>query len=64
MAHSMPYPYAATCLLHVYGEMHLQKGEPDLGRERLPAALAIVRRLGAYKDAERAEQAPADLSPS
>jgi hypothetical protein len=36
--------------------MHAQKGEPELARERLEAALAIFRRLGARKDVERAEQ--------
>jgi hypothetical protein len=45
----------------VYGELHLQRGEPHLARERLEAAQAIFRRLGARKDAERVEQALADL---
>jgi hypothetical protein len=62
LARSMPYPYAEARLLHVYGEMHAQKGEPQRARERLEAALAIFRRLGARKDAERVEQALADLS--
>jgi tetratricopeptide (TPR) repeat protein/transcriptional regulator with XRE-family HTH domain len=57
LARSMPYPYAEGRLLHVYGEMHAQKGEPEPARERLEAALAIFRRLGARKDAERAEEA-------
>jgi tetratricopeptide (TPR) repeat protein len=55
LARSMPYPYAEGRLLHVYGEMHAQKGEPAPARERLEAALAIFRRLGARKDAECAE---------
>jgi len=61
LAHSMPYPYAEAHLLHVYGAMHAQRGEPEPARERLEAALAIFRRLGARKDAERVEQALADL---
>jgi tetratricopeptide (TPR) repeat protein len=61
LAQSMPYPYAAGRLLHVYGELHGQKGEPGPARERLEAALAIFQRLGARKDAERVEQALATL---
>ena len=57
LARRMPCPYAEARLLHVYGQMHAQKGELGPARERLQAALAIFRRLGARKDAERAEQA-------
>jgi tetratricopeptide (TPR) repeat protein len=57
LARSMPYPYAEARLLHVYGEMHVAKGEPGPARERLEAALAIFRRLDARKDAERVERA-------
>jgi hypothetical protein len=57
LAQSMPYPYAEGRLLHVYGQMHAQKGEPGSARERLEAALAIFRRLGAREDIERAELA-------
>jgi hypothetical protein len=53
----MPYPYAEARLLHVYGEMHVAKGEPGPAREWLETALAIFRRLGARKDAEQVEQA-------
>jgi hypothetical protein len=53
----MPYPYAAARLLHVYGQMHVAKGEPGPARQRLEAALAIFRRLGTRKDAERVERA-------
>jgi hypothetical protein len=53
----MPYPYAEARLLHVYGEMHAQKGELEPARQRLEEALAIFRRLGAHKDAERMERA-------
>jgi tetratricopeptide (TPR) repeat protein len=61
LARSMPYPYAEARLLCVDGEMHMQKEEPDQAWKRLEAALAIFRRLGARKDAERTEQAIADL---
>jgi hypothetical protein len=63
MARAMPYPYAEGRLLYVYGQLHLQKGEPGPARERLEAALAIFQRLGARKDAERVAQALADLAP-
>jgi hypothetical protein len=61
LTRGMPYPYAEARLLHVYGAMHLQKGEPGPARERLEAALAIFRRLGARKDAERTKQLLAAL---
>jgi tetratricopeptide (TPR) repeat protein len=61
LARSMPYPYAEARLLCVDGEMHMQKEEPDQARKRLAAALAIFRRLRARKDAERTEQAIADV---
>jgi tetratricopeptide (TPR) repeat protein len=56
LARSMPYPYAEARLLHVYGLVHVEQGEPEAARERLEAALAIFRRLGARKDMERTEQ--------
>src|SRR5207248_7959604 len=61
LARTIPYPYAEGRLLHVYGEMHVAKGEPGPARERLQAALAIFRRLGARKDAERADDDIANL---
>jgi tetratricopeptide (TPR) repeat protein len=61
LARSMPYPYAEARLLHICGEMYAQKGEPEPAQEPLEAALAIFRRLGARKDAERVEQALATL---
>jgi ATP/maltotriose-dependent transcriptional regulator MalT len=57
VARGMPYPYAEARLLHVYGEMHVAKGESAQAREQLEAALAIFRRLGARKAVERVEQA-------
>ncbi len=57
----MPYPYGEARLLHAYGAMYACKGEPGAARERLKVALAIFRRLGACKHAERVEQAIAGL---
>jgi tetratricopeptide (TPR) repeat protein len=63
LARGTPYPYAEARLLHVSGALHLQKREPEPGRQRLEEALAILRRLGARRDAERVAQAVADLAP-
>jgi hypothetical protein len=52
----MPYPYAEARLLQVYGMLYIQKGDTAQARERLEAALAIFRRLGARKDVEQTEQ--------
>jgi tetratricopeptide (TPR) repeat protein len=57
----MPFPHIEGRLLHVYGLLHVAKEEPGPAQERLEAVLAICRRLGACKDAERVEQALADL---
>ena len=61
LARSMPYPYAEGRLLHVYGQMHAQKGETKLAQQRLDAALALFQQLGARADAARVEQAITDL---
>jgi tetratricopeptide (TPR) repeat protein len=63
IAREMPYPYAEARLLHVHGEMHLRKGDPATALERLEAALAIFRRLGARKDVEQVEQKLAGAGP-
>ncbi|HEV7129487.1 MAG TPA: hypothetical protein VGN32_18780 [Ktedonobacterales bacterium] len=55
LARTMPYPYAEARLLDAYGRLHAQGGEPEQARERLNAAPAIFRRLGARKDIDRAE---------
>jgi tetratricopeptide (TPR) repeat protein len=62
LARSMPYPYAEARLLHAYGCLHIQKGEPEAARERLKGALALFRRLGARTDVALAEQALSTLS--
>jgi hypothetical protein len=53
----MPYPHGEGRLLEAYGELHIQKRGLTTAHGRLHAALAIFRRLGAHKDAERTEQA-------
>jgi hypothetical protein len=56
LARAMPYPHGEGRLLEVYGRLHAQQGEFAPACERLAAALAIFRRLGARKDGERAEE--------
>ncbi len=57
LARQMPYyPYTEARLLHVFGRLHMALGEHGPARERLEEALAIFRRLGAVKDAERTGQ--------
>src|SRR5205823_771836 len=63
LARRMPHPYAEARLLHMYGRLHIQKGEPEAAREQLEAALAIFQRLGARADVARTEQALATLTP-
>jgi tetratricopeptide (TPR) repeat protein len=61
LAPAMPYPYGEARLLHVYGLLHKQRGEPELARTRLEAAQAIFQRLGARKDIEQTEALLATL---
>jgi len=60
-AGGMPYPYAEGRLLHIYGLLHLDTGETRPARERLEAALAIFRQLGARKEIERVDRVLDDL---
>jgi tetratricopeptide (TPR) repeat protein/transcriptional regulator with XRE-family HTH domain len=62
LAREAHYPQAEGRLLHVYGLLGARRGEPGLARERLVAALAIFRRLGARKDIEQVEHELAILS--
>jgi tetratricopeptide (TPR) repeat protein/transcriptional regulator with XRE-family HTH domain len=57
LAHTMPYPYAEGLILFEYGLLHIQRGELGQARGPLAGALELFQRLGASKDAERAEQA-------
>jgi tetratricopeptide (TPR) repeat protein len=61
LARAMPHPYAEARLLHVYGLLYAQKQELAPAHERLEAALAIFRRLGAPNHAEQVEQAITSL---
>ena len=42
-----PFPFFEACFLHVWGQMHLKRGEPAAARERLEAARPIFQRLDA-----------------
>jgi hypothetical protein len=53
LAPTLPYVYGEARLLPVYGRLHAKQGQPEQARERLEAALAIFRRLGAQKDSAR-----------
>jgi tetratricopeptide (TPR) repeat protein len=61
LVRGIPYPYAEARFLYLYGQVYIQKDEQQPARERLAAALAIFRRLGARKDAERTEHQLAAL---
>jgi tetratricopeptide (TPR) repeat protein len=61
LARSLPHPYAEGRLLHLYGALHVQYGEPGPARLRLEAARAIFQQLGARKDLERTEALLATL---
>jgi hypothetical protein len=62
LARGMPYPYAEGRLLHMYGQMLMALGKATRARERLEAAVALFRRLGARIDVERVERAIAALT--
>lgn len=60
VARTLPYPYGEARMLYEWGLMSPQREQPErreAGRAHLDEALAIFRRLGATKDAERTEQA-------
>jgi tetratricopeptide (TPR) repeat protein len=61
LARAMPYPHGEGRLLEVYGRLQMAHGHLEAARERLVAALAIFRQLGAHKDVERTEQMLAAL---
>jgi tetratricopeptide (TPR) repeat protein/transcriptional regulator with XRE-family HTH domain len=64
LAHGISSPYDEGWVQEVYGQMHIERREPEQARERLAESLEIFRRLGAKKDVERTEQALAKLSSS
>jgi tetratricopeptide (TPR) repeat protein len=61
LCQAMPSPYAEAKALYVYGLFYQAKGEPLQARERLEAALAILRRLGERLYAEQVERSLAGL---
>jgi hypothetical protein len=61
LTRSLPYPYMEARTLQACGLLHRHRGESPQTREKLEAALAIFRRLGARKDSECVEQALAAL---
>jgi hypothetical protein len=56
------YPWGEARVVDVYGLLHILQGEAEPARQRLDAALAIYRRLGAKKDVVRLEDALGGLS--
>ncbi|HEV2238487.1 MAG TPA: hypothetical protein VGR57_17650, partial [Ktedonobacterales bacterium] len=61
LAQSIAYPYAEAKALHIYGLLHIHRGQRDRARTRLEAALAIFNRLGERLYAAQAERALAAL---
>ncbi len=61
LCRAMPYPWAEAKALYVSGLLHRAKGELELAREQMEAALAICARLGERLYAERIEAALAKL---
>jgi tetratricopeptide (TPR) repeat protein/transcriptional regulator with XRE-family HTH domain len=57
LAHGRSYLYGEAKALYGYGQLHREMGEPELARERLEAALAILHRLGERLYAEHVERA-------
>ena len=62
LCRAMPYPYAETKALYVFGQVHAAKGEPGRAREKYEQALAICARLGEGLYRRRIEQALGDLN--
>jgi tetratricopeptide (TPR) repeat protein len=60
-APGFPNPFCEARLLHVWGQMHLNRGERTAARERLEAARAIFQRLGARPFVAHVEQDLATL---
>lgn len=61
-ARGMPLPYTEARILTELGLLACREGQNRQSTELLDDALAIFRRLGAAKDAERATELLADLS--
>jgi hypothetical protein len=61
VARRLRQPYREARLLHVWGELHRQKGEAEPARQCLEAALAIFQRLGARPYGAEVARALAEL---
>ncbi len=61
LARPMPYPFAKGRLLHAYGVLHHEKGEPRQARAYLEEALAIFQRLGARAETVRVQRTLDDV---
>jgi transcriptional regulator with XRE-family HTH domain/tetratricopeptide (TPR) repeat protein len=61
LCRAMPYPWAEAKALYVCGLLHQARGEQQMVREQMEAALAICARLGERLYAEQMEQALAGL---
>jgi ATP/maltotriose-dependent transcriptional regulator MalT len=53
LARRLGYPYGEALVLQAAGEVHDQMGQPEVARERLAAAQALFRQLGARSDSAR-----------
>ncbi|HEX8918946.1 MAG TPA: tetratricopeptide repeat protein, partial [Chloroflexota bacterium] len=56
VAQSLPYPYGEARARYDWGLVRLRHERPEEAADQLEQALAIFRRLGARRDAERAHQ--------
>ncbi len=59
LSRRLRYPYGEARVLHAYGQISAEHGDPSRAPAQMEAALAIFERLGARPDSERVEQ---DLS--
>jgi tetratricopeptide (TPR) repeat protein len=56
LCREMPAPYSEAKTLYLFGQVSLQQGLPELARERLMSAQAILARLGERLYAKHVEQ--------
>ena len=64
LTRDMRYPYGEARVLFAFGQLHAEKGERDMARDRLLAALAVLRRLGERLYTGNVEALLADLAPT
>jgi tetratricopeptide (TPR) repeat protein len=56
LCRELPAPYSDAKTLYLFGQVSLQQGAPELARERLMSAQAILARLGEHLYARHVEQ--------